>query len=112
MTEPDMKLPEGKTCAECVQLPRCRALFSCKEENTECDFAPSRFRALGLFAMIDKACGELPTNYTISLHMENGAAYVECVNPAMENIALPDAADRTLADQVSDALEAAKMAGR
>lgn len=40
----DMKLPTGKTCADCVHLRRCVGLGYTKPENTTCDFAPSRFR--------------------------------------------------------------------
>lgn len=40
----DMKLPEGKTCADCHWFKRCDWLISCKPTNTECDWSPSRFR--------------------------------------------------------------------
>lgn len=39
-----MKLPEGKTCADCAHFKRCVALFQCPSDNEECDWAPSRFR--------------------------------------------------------------------
>ena len=42
--ENDMKLPDGKTCADCAYYKRCWALFECPADNTECDWAPSRFR--------------------------------------------------------------------
>lgn len=44
MSDQDMKLPEGKTCADCAHYKRCEALFDCPTTNTECDWAPSRFR--------------------------------------------------------------------
>lgn len=39
----DMKLPPGKTCADCYHCYRCTRIFGAKPENTVCDFAPSRF---------------------------------------------------------------------
>lgn len=44
MSDQDMKLPEGKTCGDCAHYKRCKALFDCPAENTQCDWAPSRFR--------------------------------------------------------------------
>jgi hypothetical protein len=37
------KLPEGKTCADCIHTWRCSALGFSPPEATACDFAPSRF---------------------------------------------------------------------
>lgn len=42
--DPDMALPPGKTCADCVHLWRCCALFSHSPADAVCDFAPSRFQ--------------------------------------------------------------------
>lgn len=39
----DMKLPEGKTCADCVHVKRCTSMFGVNTTDTECDFGPSRF---------------------------------------------------------------------
>lgn len=44
MTENDMKLPEGKTCADCANYEDCKFLFQCRAENTVCDWSPSYFR--------------------------------------------------------------------
>jgi hypothetical protein len=42
--EPEMLLPEGKTCGDCQHWPKCRALISSLDSaNQSCDFAPSRF---------------------------------------------------------------------
>lgn len=38
-----MQLPEGKTCKDCAHFERCKGLFMCKPENTECDWSPNRF---------------------------------------------------------------------
>ena len=42
-TDDDMKLPEGKTCADCYHEQRCVKMFGAKPENKTCDFCPSRF---------------------------------------------------------------------
>ncbi len=47
-TEPDYdaekKLPEGKTCSDCVHAPRCAMLMGARvREWTSCDFWPRRF---------------------------------------------------------------------
>lgn len=48
MSEPnyaaEMKLPEGKTCADCNNGRVCNALFGAvRRRFTSCDFYPSRF---------------------------------------------------------------------
>jgi len=40
----DMKLPIGKTCADCRWYERCKWLISCDPANITCDWAPSRFK--------------------------------------------------------------------
>lgn len=44
LSKSDMLLPEGKTCSDCAHYKQCVALFDCPATNTECDWAPSRFR--------------------------------------------------------------------
>jgi hypothetical protein len=39
----DMKLPENKTCNDCIHSIRCTKLFGAQLTNTECDFLPIRF---------------------------------------------------------------------
>lgn len=42
--DPDkMDLPVGKTCGDCVHLPRCKAIYGHVETDTSCDWSPSRF---------------------------------------------------------------------
>jgi len=42
--EQSMKLPAGKTCADCVHIKRCTAFgFTDSPENVWCDFFPNRF---------------------------------------------------------------------
>ncbi len=40
----EMRLPEGKTCGDCVHTSRCVALFGHTGVDTSCDFHPSRYR--------------------------------------------------------------------
>jgi hypothetical protein len=40
----EMRLPDGKTCADCQHGPRCDALFGAvRRAFSSCDFWPSRF---------------------------------------------------------------------
>lgn len=39
-----MRLPEGKTCGDCVHCRRCCAMFGHVPSDMSCDFYPSRFR--------------------------------------------------------------------
>lgn len=43
MADPSMKLPDGKTCADCANFSKCGWLVGVKGPETVCDFAPSRF---------------------------------------------------------------------
>lgn len=43
MGDPLMKLPEGKTCADCLHCRKCTSMFGAKPENNYCDFYPVRF---------------------------------------------------------------------
>lgn len=43
-TDPDkMRLPTGKTCAQCVNIGRCSTLVGAESTDNVCDFSPSRF---------------------------------------------------------------------
>ena len=37
-------LPSGKQCSDCTHFKRCKMLFMCPEENTMCDWSPSKFQ--------------------------------------------------------------------
>jgi hypothetical protein len=41
----DMRLPEGKTCDDCVHAARCFGFGFSKSGATSCDFWPRRYRA-------------------------------------------------------------------
>ena len=43
MSTLDMRLPEGKTCGDCIHCTRCTRLFGCVKYNSVCDWLPSRF---------------------------------------------------------------------
>lgn len=50
---PEMNLPEGMTCANCVHFARCNALFGHIATDEVCDWAPSRFHAIAVAAKED-----------------------------------------------------------
>jgi hypothetical protein len=60
--------------------------------------------AAGLQETANKVCRHLPENMVLSLCMENGAAWVELGVDRIGNVELPDFADKTLIDQINDAL--------
>lgn len=41
--EPEMDLPEGKTCGDCIHFKRCNEMFGHIAADESCDWAPSRF---------------------------------------------------------------------
>ena len=54
--------------------------------------------------MIEKACKHLPDGMEICIRMENGAAWVTLGVDGDGLIQLPDTADKTLPEQIQDAL--------
>ena len=40
----EMKLPEGKTCDDCVHAKRCFGMGFSKSGNRSCDFWPNKYR--------------------------------------------------------------------
>jgi len=57
--------------------------------------------------IINKICRELPEGWTLSLDMENGAAWVSLERPGGAYCKLPDATDKTLVEQLNYALRVA-----
>ena len=55
--------------------------------------------------IVEQVCKDLPVGYVMSLQMENGAAWIELHNDMGFRIDLPDSADRTIAEQLEDALK-------
>ena len=43
MPEPNMLLPNGKTCSDCHNWKRCNTFIGLKGTETSCDWSPSRF---------------------------------------------------------------------
>lgn len=39
----EIKLPDGMTCANCVSINRCSLTFGVQENDTLCNFFPTRF---------------------------------------------------------------------
>ncbi len=46
----------------------------------------------------------IPVGYTLSLHIERGAAWVELMDDEGDQVSLPDAADKSLYQQINDGL--------
>lgn len=53
--------------------------------------------------IINKICGQLPEGFMLNLCMENGAAWVELINPSGVMVNL-DGFGETLEDQLNEAL--------
>ena len=56
---------------------------------------------------IEDACRVLPEGFTISICMEEGAAFVTLGCDFSGYIKLPDSTDKTLAEQIDDAINVA-----
>lgn len=58
--------------------------------------------------IINRICAELPEHYEISLCLENGAAYIEMTDRRSGYwVELQDSADKTIEEQLQEALETA-----
>jgi hypothetical protein len=53
--------------------------------------------------IINKICGQLPEGFMINLGMENGAAWVELIQPSGMTIDI-DGGDSTITEQLNEAL--------
>lgn len=40
----ETKLPDGKTCGNCIHFERCNMLFMAREDWVNCDFYPIKFK--------------------------------------------------------------------
>lgn len=52
----------------------------------------------------NRVCGHVPEGWVIDLAMENGAAWVEAFDPDGHLVELPDSADKSLIEQLNEAL--------
>lgn len=41
---PEMDLPVGKTCGDCIHVKRCCGMFGHLIDDESCDWSPSRFK--------------------------------------------------------------------
>lgn len=57
-----------------------------------------------VLALSNRVCQHLPDGWELRLCMEKGAAWVTLHNPEGDCIELPDAGDKSLEQQVNDAL--------
>lgn len=58
--------------------------------------------------VVNEVCGSLPLGWELQLCMEQGAAWVELVNPEGGRVELPDAADQSIEAQIREALGVAR----
>lgn len=56
--------------------------------------------------LVNKISQHMPVGYELSLHIEHGSAWVE-LHTDHTSIDLPDSADKTLVEQLNDALRIA-----
>lgn len=57
-----------------------------------------------VLALANQVCQHLPEGWQLDLCMERGAAWVQLSNPDGYGVSLPDAAEKSLEQQVNDAL--------
>ena len=68
---------------------------------------------INLEEMVNAICKHIPHGYIVGLEMENGSAVVYLLTePYGDYVDLPDAADKTIIEQLNDALLAANGWGR
>lgn len=60
--------------------------------------------SMSVLALTNAVCKHLPEGWQIHICMENGSAYVDLYDPRGHDVDLPDQADKTLEQQVNDAL--------
>ncbi len=58
----------------------------------------------GLQEVTNKVCQHIPEEMILSLCMENGAAWVELVDRDGDSLSLPESSDKSLSEQIEDAL--------
>jgi hypothetical protein len=57
-------------------------------------------------SVLNKVCGEIPAGFQLDISCENGAAWVDVIDPEGNHLALPDSADLSMEEQVLQALSA------
>lgn len=86
----EMRLPAGKTCADCAHFPRCTWLIRCEAGWTSCDWSPSRFieqsagssaapslaRLLKVYVLYERP-RDHPQHYVVRVHYTRSDGSVE-----------------------------------
>ena len=62
---------------------------------------------MSLLNTINKVCRDLPDDWTVMIVMERSTAFVECYDDDGGIVILPDSADKTLQEELHDALQVA-----
>lgn len=60
-----------------------------------------------MFEVVNRLCGELPDRFRVQLFMENGAAWVVLEDVILDTETTIDSTDKTLEQQLIEALELA-----
>jgi hypothetical protein len=60
---------------------------------------------MSLMDTINNVCHELPGSHYLYIGMEYGSAWVECFNNKGDQVELPDSTDKTLEEELQDALK-------
>jgi hypothetical protein len=60
--------------------------------------------SLSVADVVNTVARFIPDGYTLSLHIERGAAWVKLENDEGDDVPLPDAADKSLYQQINDGL--------
>lgn len=80
--ENEMNLPEGKTCGDCGQFPRCKALLGRIEADEYCDWSPSRFVEIFIrrFQRLNDLLSTKAPGYRVRVN-DSGAIFFELIGP-------------------------------
>lgn len=62
-----------------------------------------------LHVSANRVCKDIPDGFVITIAMKNGSAWVELINSNGAELTLPDAADKSIDEQVNDALCTARL---
>ena len=86
-----------------------RAQISAGEDFVTADLRrkgliPDHAPPMLLLTLANVVASKLPLGYTLSIRIERGSAWVELTDPLERQQRLPDAADKTIDQQVNDAL--------
>ncbi len=66
---------------------------------------------MSLRDVANKVSKDIPEGWIISLQIEKGAAWVECCDPDGRRVPLPDSTDKSLREQLYDALDTTMKEG-